>query len=169
MNSTSVNMHFHGTNTSPVCGQDEVIKTIINSGRRFSTTCNSCQRAAGLYWYHPHITPAEAAVLGGGSGASWWTHKQCAARRCRLPQQILVIRDQQQIQNLGEGPADAPTTFLTRTLRKQCADRFKSSKAEWPVTFTPAVLSVNPHEKQFWRVTNSSADTILDLQVQYKE
>ena len=33
MTDTSVNIHYHGTNTSPTCQQDEVIKTIINSGR----------------------------------------------------------------------------------------------------------------------------------------
>jgi hypothetical protein len=32
MNNSSVNIHYHGTNTSPVCGQDEVIRTVINSG-----------------------------------------------------------------------------------------------------------------------------------------
>src|ERR1700722_18758524 len=31
MDTSSVNIHFHGTNISPVCGQDEVIKTIVNS------------------------------------------------------------------------------------------------------------------------------------------
>ena len=30
MNSASLNIHYHGTNTSPTCHQDEVIKTIIN-------------------------------------------------------------------------------------------------------------------------------------------
>jgi hypothetical protein len=35
MTHSSVNIHFHGTNTSPVCGQDEVIHTVINSGETF--------------------------------------------------------------------------------------------------------------------------------------
>jgi FtsP/CotA-like multicopper oxidase with cupredoxin domain len=33
---SSVNMHFHGTNTSPTCRQDEVIHRLINSGQTFS-------------------------------------------------------------------------------------------------------------------------------------
>jgi hypothetical protein len=32
---------------------------------------------------------------------------------------------------------------------------------------TPAVIKMAPGEKQFWRVANASADTILDLQVIY--
>jgi hypothetical protein len=32
MNNTSVNIHYHGTNTSPTCHQDDVIKTIVNAG-----------------------------------------------------------------------------------------------------------------------------------------
>jgi hypothetical protein len=35
MNSSSLNIHYHGTNTSPTCHQDEVIKTIINPGDTF--------------------------------------------------------------------------------------------------------------------------------------
>src|SRR6202051_5098271 len=32
---SSVNIHYHGTNTSPTCHQDDVIRTIINSGETF--------------------------------------------------------------------------------------------------------------------------------------
>jgi hypothetical protein len=37
------------------------------------------------------------------------------------------------------------------------------------VAFTPATLRMMPEETQFWRVTNSTADTILDLQLLYDE
>ncbi len=36
MTDTSVNVHFHGTNTSPTCHSDEVIHTLINSGETFT-------------------------------------------------------------------------------------------------------------------------------------
>lgn len=32
MDDSSVNIHYHGTNTPPTCHQDEVIHTLINSG-----------------------------------------------------------------------------------------------------------------------------------------
>src|ERR1700722_16788124 len=35
MTFSSVNIHYHGTNTSPTCHSDEVIKTLINSGQTF--------------------------------------------------------------------------------------------------------------------------------------
>ena len=35
MTSSSVNLHYHGANVPPVCHQDEVIRTIINSGQTF--------------------------------------------------------------------------------------------------------------------------------------
>src|SRR5215467_8289196 len=35
MTGSSVNIHYHGTNTSPACGADNVVKTLINSGTTF--------------------------------------------------------------------------------------------------------------------------------------
>jgi len=35
MTAATVNMHFHGTNTSPRCHSDEVIHTLVNSGETF--------------------------------------------------------------------------------------------------------------------------------------
>ena len=71
MGPDSVNVHFHGTNTSPVCHQDEVIHTLINSGETFTYDVKfPDDEPPGLYWYDPHVHGiAEAAVLGGASGA----------------------------------------------------------------------------------------------------
>jgi FtsP/CotA-like multicopper oxidase with cupredoxin domain len=71
MNTSSVNIHYHGTNTSPTCGQDEVIKTIINPGQTFQyDVAFPSNEPPGLYRYHPHIHGiAEPALLGGASGA----------------------------------------------------------------------------------------------------
>jgi hypothetical protein len=35
MNDASVNIHYHGTNTPPLCHQDEVITTLVNAGESF--------------------------------------------------------------------------------------------------------------------------------------
>jgi hypothetical protein len=71
MNSSSLNIHYHGTNTSPTCHQDEVIKTIINPGDTFQyNVAFPANEPPGLYWYHPHIHGiAEHAVQGGAAGA----------------------------------------------------------------------------------------------------
>src|ERR1051325_914453 len=70
MTLSSVNMHFHGTNTSPKCHGDEVIHTLVNSGETFTYTLKIPKdEPPGLYWYHPHVHAiSSAAVTGGASG-----------------------------------------------------------------------------------------------------
>jgi len=171
MNTASLNIHYHGTNTSPTCGSDEVIKTTINPGETFLyNIAFPSNEPPGLYWYHPHVHGiAEHALLGGASGAiivSGMNNVQPIV--AGLTQQVLVIRDQKQVQGLGEGSGgctnDVP--FQDITVNNVPIDSNQPAPGD-PVTFTPAVLNVNPREPQFWRVTNSSSDTILDLQVQY--
>jgi FtsP/CotA-like multicopper oxidase with cupredoxin domain len=67
MNSASLNIHYHGTNTSPTCHQDEVIKSTINPGETFQyDVAFPANEPPGLYWYHPHVHGiAEHALLGG--------------------------------------------------------------------------------------------------------
>jgi FtsP/CotA-like multicopper oxidase with cupredoxin domain len=172
MDSASMNIHYHGTNTSPVCGQDEVIKTVINSGQTFQyNVAFPANEPPGLYWYHPHIHGiAEAAVLGGASGAiviDGINHAQPGV--AGLHQQIFVIRDQLQLAGLDEGPGGCVNgvPYQDLTINNVPIDSYQPDPPNGRVTFTPAVLSVNPGEKQLWRVTNSSADSILDLQVQF--
>jgi FtsP/CotA-like multicopper oxidase with cupredoxin domain len=171
MNTASLNIHYHGTNTSPTCGQDEVIKTIINPGETFQyNVAFPSNEPPGLYWYHPHVHGiAETALLGGASGAiivSGMNNVQPAV--AGLPQQILVVRDQPQVQGLNEGPGgcinDVP--FQDITVNNVPIDSNQVVPGG-PVTFTPAVLNVEEREPQFWRLSNSSSDTILDLQVQF--
>jgi FtsP/CotA-like multicopper oxidase with cupredoxin domain len=70
MTDSSVNIHYHGTNTSPACHQDDVLHTVINSGQTFTYDVHvPWDEPPGLYWYHPHIHGlVEAALQGGGSG-----------------------------------------------------------------------------------------------------
>jgi FtsP/CotA-like multicopper oxidase with cupredoxin domain len=172
MNSSSLNIHYHGTNTSPTCGQDEVIKTVINSGQTFQyNVAFPSNEPTGLYWYHPHIHGiSEPAVLGGASGAIVVDGIQNVQPAVAgLPQQIIVLRDQPQFNGLTEGPGGCTNgvPFQDITVNNVPVNSFQASPPNGVVTFTPAVLNVAPGQKQFWRVTNSSADTIMDLQVQY--
>jgi FtsP/CotA-like multicopper oxidase with cupredoxin domain len=171
MNSSSINIHYHGVNVSPICGWDETIKTIINPGQTFQYNfVFPKNEPPGLYWYHPHIHGiAERTVLGGASGAivvGGIDNVQPAV--AALPQQLLVIRDQPQVQGLtgGIGGCANGVPFRDITVNDIPIDSYQAAPGG-PVTFTPAVLNVNAGEAQFWRVSNSSADTILDLQVQY--
>src|SRR5262249_29095064 len=71
MTASSVNIHYHGTNTPPICHQDEVIHTIINSGETFQYEVHFPKNEPpGLYWYPPHTHGlTTAGVQGGASGA----------------------------------------------------------------------------------------------------
>ena len=117
MGPDSVNMHFHGTNTSPVCHQDEVIHTLINSGETFTYDVKfPNDEPPGLYWYHPHVHGiANAAVQGGASGAIVVEGlEKVQPAVAGLAQRIFVIRDQN-VAGMPPpgGPNDVPSWDLT--------------------------------------------------------
>jgi FtsP/CotA-like multicopper oxidase with cupredoxin domain len=158
MNDSSVNIHYHGTNTSPSCHQDEVIHTLINSGETFTyDVAFPSDEPPGLYWYHPHVHGiAERTVLGGASGAIVVDGiEDLQPAVAGLPQKVFVIRDQNVA---GNPPPGGPVPSWDVTINYV------------PIPYpalTPAVIDMAPSEKQFWRVANASADTILDLKVVY--
>src|SRR5215469_4166798 len=172
---SSLNIHYHGTNTTPQCGGDNVVRTLINSGHTFQYSFQiPSDEPPGLYWYHPHVHGiAEAALLGGGSGALVVDGIQNIQPSVSgLRHRVLVIRDQAQVQGLPEdgGNCGVGIPFQDITVNNVPIDShatFDSNGNETSVTFTPAVLHMMSGETQFWRVTNSTADTILDLQVLY--
>ncbi len=157
MSPSSVNVHFHGTNTPPVCHQDEVIRTLINSGETFDYNLGiPGDEPPGLYWYHPHVHGiSEAAVLGGASGAIIVEGIQNVNPAVAgLTEQLLILRD-----NLVPGAPDGDNVPAWDV-------SVNYVPVPYPV-YTPAVITMNPGEKQFWRVLNASADTMIDLQLQY--
>jgi hypothetical protein len=62
------------------------------------------------------------------------------------------------------GPSHWPELCTTGKMQ---APIDSQQQSDGSVTFTPAVLNMEEEETEFWRVTNSTADTILDLQVLY--
>jgi FtsP/CotA-like multicopper oxidase with cupredoxin domain len=156
MTQSSVNLHYHGTNTSPTCGQDEVVHTIINSGQTFRyDVVFPRDEPPGLYWYHPHAHGlVEAALQGGASGAIVVEGIQALEPEVAgLRDKVLVIRDQNVAGNPTPGGA-IPSWDLSVNLV--------------PIAYpeeTPAIIKMHSGEKQLWRVVNASADTILDLQL----
>jgi FtsP/CotA-like multicopper oxidase with cupredoxin domain len=156
MTHSSVNIHFHGTNTSPVCGQDEVVHTIINSGETFQyNLVFPLDEPPGVYWYHPHAHGlTEAALQGGASGAIVVEgiqrfHPEVAGLR----QRVLLIRDQNVAGNPTPG-GKIPSWDLSLNFV--------------PIAYpaeVPAILRMRSGNKEFWRVVNASADSLVDLQV----
>jgi FtsP/CotA-like multicopper oxidase with cupredoxin domain len=168
---SAMNIHYHGTNTSPACGGDNVTKTIINSGATFQySVFFPPNEPPGLYWYHPHIHGlAERDVQGGAAGAivvEGIQNVQPAVAGLR--QRILVVRDMPTIQGLPEtsppvnSPVETPNLDLTLNYIPENAT---TNTTTGVTTFTPAVLDMRPGETQFWRICNCTSDTILDLQL----
>ena len=156
MTGSSVNIHYHGTNTSPTCGQDEVVHTIINSGQTFRyDVAFPWDEPPGLYWYHPHAHGlVEAALQGGASGAIVVEGIQkLEPDVAGLRHQILVVRDQNVVGNATPGGAvpswDLSVNFVPIAYPEEI----------------PAIIQMRSGEKQLWRVVNASADTQLDLQL----
>jgi FtsP/CotA-like multicopper oxidase with cupredoxin domain len=158
MNDTSANIHYHGTNTPPLCHQDEVITTLVNSGQSFQYDLQfPSDEPPGLYWYHPHVHGiSEAAVQGGASGAIVVEGiENVNPAVAGLPERVMVIRDNLVPGNPTPG-GNIPSWDIS----------LNYIPVPYP-DFTPIVVPMKPLEKQLWRVVNASADTILDLQLQY--
>ena len=160
MTVTSVNMHFHGTNTSPKCHSDEVIRTLVNSGETFTYTLHIPKdEPPGLYWYHPHVHGISSMALqGGATGAieiEGIANVQPAV--AGLPERYLVLRDQQ----LGT---------QTSIDLNQPAPNWDVSVNYVPVSYPryrPSIIKMQVGTREFWRVVNAGANTILDLKVTY--
>jgi FtsP/CotA-like multicopper oxidase with cupredoxin domain len=175
MTLSSLNIHYHGTNTSPTCHSDEVIKTLINSGQTFQyNVAFPANEPPGLYWYHPHVHGiAEHALLGGASGALVVDGiEDIQPAISDLRHRILLIRDQPTVQSLltppvTEGAGGDPNGVPFQDLTINNVTTNTLTDANGHTAYTPAVLHMEAGEKQFWRVSNSTSDTILDLQVQF--
>ncbi len=171
MTSTSTNIHYHGTNTSPACGADNVVKTLVNSGQTFHySVAFPSSETTGVFWYHAHVHGlSEASVQGGASGLIVVDGIQNVQPVVAgLRQRFLVVRDQPTIQQLPQssppvsGNVEVPNLDLSTNYIPENA---YTNTRTGVTTFTPAVLDMMPGETQFWRICNCSSDTILNLQL----
>jgi FtsP/CotA-like multicopper oxidase with cupredoxin domain len=155
MGDNMTNMHFHGTDVAPACGQDEVVHTLVAPGQSFDYNLQiPAQEAPGLYWYHPHPHGiSEGQVQGGATGALIVQGIQNVyPALAGMPQRTIVIRDQL-LPSSEANDSNIPAWDLSINYV--------------PVTYpgyTPAVVQTLPGEKELWRVANTAADTILNLQ-----
>jgi FtsP/CotA-like multicopper oxidase with cupredoxin domain len=181
MELSATNLHFHGLTIPALCHQDEVLKTSIRAGDppfeyRFRIPADE---PPGLYWYHPHIHGfSTVQVLGGASGALVIEGiEQANTEVAGLPERVLVIRDQNLLH------PDAPPASSEPVVPKMLIDRdgdaanngtgFGKPAKDLSINYvpvpypdyTPALISIRPHERQLWRVLNASAITYLNLAV----
>jgi FtsP/CotA-like multicopper oxidase with cupredoxin domain len=169
MTGGSMNIHYHGTNTSPACHGDNVVKTLVNPGMTFSYSLDFPENEPpGLYWYHPHVHGiAEAAVQGGAAGALVVDGiNNVQPSTAGLRQRILVIRDQQTTQGLTESAGNTPGGIPQLDVSvNNISNNATTNTTTGVTTYTPAVIDMAPNSTEFWRVSNSGSDVILDLEV----
>lgn len=162
MTVTSVNMHFHGLNVSPKCHGDETIHTIINSGESFDYKLKiPTNEPPGLYWYHPHIHGTSSVDVQGGATGMIEIEgiENIQPAVAGLPQRFLILRDEQlgsAIKGSGVGTPlspfwDVSVNYVT---------------VPYPA-YPPAIIKMKSGSKEFWRVANAAANTIMDIQVVY--
>jgi FtsP/CotA-like multicopper oxidase with cupredoxin domain len=145
MTSFSTNIHFHGLNLPPKCHQDETVFTLINPGDPTFTyrVQIPANEPPGLYWYHPHphgMTLGQ--IMGGASGA-------------------IIVEGIEKIK-----PEVAGLTERVFVLR----DQYQGNALNTTINFVPGgspapVITMQPSEKQFWRVANAEGETFVSLQV----
>jgi len=154
--SASTNLHFHGTNVAPVCKQDEVVHTIIPPQTNFDYVVQiPANEPPGAYWYHPHPHGfSDAQVIGGASGLIVVSGiENVNPIVAGLPERIFVLRDQ-----------DLPASEVNDSGAPQTDLSINYVPVLYP-SYTPAVIQTGVSEKEFWRVANTSADTILDIEL----
>lgn len=158
MDATSVNIHFHGANVSPTCHSDEVIHTLVNAGETFEYhVAFPKAQPPGLYWYHPHVHgQTDQAVKGGASGAIVVDGiERFQPIVARLPQRTLIVRDQT-VSGRPQPGGDVPTSDVT----------LNYVPIAYPAQ-VPAVIAIKPGRREFWRVLNASAETVVDISLAY--
>ena len=175
MTSGSMNIHYHGTNTTPACKGDNVVKTLVNPGSTFQYNVQfPTNEPPGLYWYHPHVHGlAEAAVFGGASAAlvvDGIENVQPAVAGLR--QRIIVVRDQPTIQQLSETSpvVDGGIPQHDLTVNFVPLDATTTPPQPFPTgvtTYTSPIINMQSGEQQFWRICNCTSDGILDIQLRF--
>jgi FtsP/CotA-like multicopper oxidase with cupredoxin domain len=167
MYTSSLNIHYHGTTTSPACHQDQVIHTVINSGETFQYSLPfPSYITPGLYWYHTHVHGiAEPTVQGGASGALVVEGIQnYEPALAGMPYRVLVVRDQPVAGSPAPGDTCAGNNNVTPSWDLDINYVPLAFQAT-TCTYTPAVIEMKPGQQELWRVCNCGADSILDLQV----
>jgi FtsP/CotA-like multicopper oxidase with cupredoxin domain len=149
----STNIHWHGLNITPICHQDDVINTVIQSGDpafqySFQVPAND---SPGMYWYHPHVHGNTTTQVDGGAAGAFIIEGSIQGTQ-GLPERVLVIRQQ----------FDNPNSWLPGP--NQLTINYQP--AIYPYAPSP-VINVQNGQAEFWRVVDASTQAFLALQVQF--
>lgn len=147
----NTNVHYHGTNVSPIAPADSVFIE-IKPGEEYKYTVDfPDDHPQGLFWYHPHWHGTTEYQIGSGlSGLisidgvldPWPELKD-------ITQRFMILRDIQIRHGKVPNPPDPddPTMRLVNGLKNP-------------------TISIKPGEVQLWRVGNIGADIYYDLEIE---
>lgn len=155
VNFNTTNLHFHGLNVPPVCHQDDVITTLIQTGQTFHYQIQiPTNEPPGLYWYHPHPHGYTALQVNGGAAGAIIVNgiEKVKPQVLGLTERIFMIR-QQFLNPLSWIPGPYQLTL-----------NFQPAASP---EFAAPIIQMAAGEKQFWRVGNATTQGFLDLQVMF--
>lgn len=151
----TTNLHFHGLNVPPVCGQDDVINTLIQPNQTFQYQIQiPTNEPPGLYWYHPHPHGYTALQVNGGAAGAIVVGgiEKVKPQVLGLTERVFVIR-QQFLNPLAwiPGPYQLTLNFQPATYPSQASP----------------IIQMGAGEKQFWRVANATTQGFVNLSVMF--
>jgi len=150
---TSTNIHFHGLNVPPVCHQDDVIQTVIETGETFQYSLQiPANEPPGLYWIHPHVHGNTTDMVNGGNSAALIIEGNNPITQ-GLNERVLIVREQDK-----PGPPNDPDANVQLTLNFE--------PAIFPERPAPTI-TVQPGAQEYWRLLNATSKQFLALQLQY--
>ena len=171
--SSSLNLHTHGLNTSSACGSDQAVQTVFGSGEAFTYSFDiPSDETPGIYWYHPHIHGlAESAVQGGATGVIIVDGiEQVQPQTAGLPQRIIELRDNlsASAMSMGLNPGDIVNGKEVPSWEVSVNYVKIPFNAETGET-TPANIKMKKGQKELWRIVSSFGDSVVDLQLLYDD
>jgi suppressor of ftsI len=162
------NLHFHGLHVSPKRPQDDVLTMMSEPGQTLDyKVVIPSHSPPGLYWYHTHPHGESARQdLDGMSGAIVVEGIDRYYPELRqMRERVLILRDydiehrdaatREQVVRSVEIPASN-----CGTATEQKPERVFTANGE-----IRPLVPIDPGERQFWRIVNTSPDRYVDLQL----
>jgi len=159
------NLHFHGLTVSPNAPQDDVLGMMAMPGQVLHYSVEIPRdHAPGLFWYHTHPHgESHRQVLDGMSGAIVIEGMERYVPEVRRrPERVIVVRGR----SIEHDPNAAELEQQVGIPSKKCGATAEAPEEIFTVNgaIRPQI-EIAPHERQFWRIVNASADRYLDLQI----
>lgn len=157
------NLHFHGISVSPHAPQDDVLTMLAKPGQVLHYSVRIPRdHTPGLFWYHTHPHgESHRQVLDGMSGAIVIEGMERYIPEVRyLRERVIVVRGR----SIEHDPNADELRKYVEIPSTTCGGEAEAPEEVFTVNgaLRPQI-EISPHERQFWRIVNASADRYLDL------